>query len=630
MTYKNPFFAQGDPGIVSESTIERKKMSTKTIYKRIALVAVAAMGAGLLSVAPANAAINTDVATTKVTSITLVTATAAPTQNTAVVVNLGAATVATAAVGAGTDYEMEFQAYLESYPAGGSTSVAAVATATGTTTVVTGGTNAIAGAVLRIDGADNAALGGNTVAASTTLGIGSFSFTPSKSGTYVVKVWHDADGDSVVDVAETQNNVSITVALLAGLSPSLSTAYMAAAETAAAGTTLVSTAYTAVTTLIQRAAYKTSGTAIAEIEVILVDSDGTTASAGHTVSCQVTGAGFCEVGDAVAEEATTGVTLRSDSLALAANQGYITIVSDGTTGPGSVEVKVTDAVTGAVSTLATRTYYSFGDVTKLEVKQILKIGRAAGGVVGYNGATRSATNVAATVIKATDALGQAADITAAGVPTLVPTTITSITGGACTKDDGSSLVYSPGVGFGYYNCSLTTPVSALSGGSSVVTARIVSPADATTYITTTFTNTVGGSVATETLAFDKASYAPGEAMVITRTAKDSANNPVYDGALSPAVTFSKAVGGTAPVLGAYVGGVSFSSTSAATSTLFAPVSAGSFNAIAVSGNATASTITASSSVADANAALLTLVNSLIAKINALNKLVIKIQKKVRA
>ncbi|MEY3636842.1 MAG: hypothetical protein RL147_1271, partial [Actinomycetota bacterium] len=41
MTYEKGLFAQADPGIVSGSTIERKQMSTKTIYKRIALVAVA-------------------------------------------------------------------------------------------------------------------------------------------------------------------------------------------------------------------------------------------------------------------------------------------------------------------------------------------------------------------------------------------------------------------------------------------------------------------------------------------------------------------------------------------------------------------------------------------------------------
>ena len=59
MTYVSARFAQADPGIVSGSTIERKQMSTKTIYKRIALVAVAALGAGVLSVAPASATVST-------------------------------------------------------------------------------------------------------------------------------------------------------------------------------------------------------------------------------------------------------------------------------------------------------------------------------------------------------------------------------------------------------------------------------------------------------------------------------------------------------------------------------------------------------------------------------------------
>ena len=42
-------------GMVPNSTIERKQMSTKTIFKRIALVAVAALGLGVLSVAPSSA-----------------------------------------------------------------------------------------------------------------------------------------------------------------------------------------------------------------------------------------------------------------------------------------------------------------------------------------------------------------------------------------------------------------------------------------------------------------------------------------------------------------------------------------------------------------------------------------------
>ena len=48
---------QAEPRIVRGSTIERKQMSTKTTFKRIALVAVAALGFGVLSVVPSQAAV---------------------------------------------------------------------------------------------------------------------------------------------------------------------------------------------------------------------------------------------------------------------------------------------------------------------------------------------------------------------------------------------------------------------------------------------------------------------------------------------------------------------------------------------------------------------------------------------
>ena len=51
---------QAEPRIVRGSTTERKQMSTKTTFKRIALVAVAALGLGVLSVAPSNAAAQLD------------------------------------------------------------------------------------------------------------------------------------------------------------------------------------------------------------------------------------------------------------------------------------------------------------------------------------------------------------------------------------------------------------------------------------------------------------------------------------------------------------------------------------------------------------------------------------------
>jgi hypothetical protein len=59
VTYEKDLFAQAELRIVRRSTIERKQMSTKTTFKRVALVTVAALGFGVLSVAPSNAALGT-------------------------------------------------------------------------------------------------------------------------------------------------------------------------------------------------------------------------------------------------------------------------------------------------------------------------------------------------------------------------------------------------------------------------------------------------------------------------------------------------------------------------------------------------------------------------------------------
>jgi len=611
----------------------------KTIsLKKVSAVAVAALGFGLLSVVPAQAA----QAATGFTALNVKAATAnTNVTSTSIKLYVGG-TLAVASTdwvttSAATQF---FRSALTAYPTNGFVVPTGVAEIAGGEFLSAAGaaviTNTISGNKIistKSNAAAFSAVAAETVTASGTAGLASYTFTPTVAGTYSITTWNDVSDDGVIDPTEARVTTSVVITAAAGLSTTLSTANMAAAETAAAGTNIASTSYTSTTTKVQRAGYKTSGTAIAEVEVMLINTDGTAASAGHTVSCQVTGAGFCEVGDTVGEEATTAVTLRSDSLALAGNQGYVTIVADGTAGPGSVVIKVTDAVTEAVTTLATRSYYVFGDVTSLTVTQIMKIGKASGGNVGYSGATRSATNIAATVVLATDALGQAANITASGVPTLVPTDVTTSSGGTCVKDDGSSTVYSPGLGFGYYNCDLLTPSSAASGKSTATIARIVSPADATLYIKSAeFTTTVGGSISTakEVLSFDKLTYAPGEAMILTRTATDSSGNPVWDGSASPAITFSKAIGGSGGGVSVYLGGKSATSTTIAGATVFAPVIGGAFNAIMTGGATGAATngVIATASVTDANAALLTQIDALNAKIVALNALIAKIMKKL--
>ena len=82
MSYEKDLSAQADLRIVRRSTIERKQMSTKTTFKRLALVTVAALGLGVMSsVTPASAAVT-------------------PTNSLTITSSVAAATAATPATGA--------------------------------------------------------------------------------------------------------------------------------------------------------------------------------------------------------------------------------------------------------------------------------------------------------------------------------------------------------------------------------------------------------------------------------------------------------------------------------------------------------------------------------------------------
>jgi len=257
----------------------------------------------------------------------------------------------------------------------------------------------------------------------------------------------------------------------------------------------------------------------------------------------------------------------------------------------------------------------------------MTIAKSGGAALGISVADRDlATEVPSFIVQATDSAGN-------GVSGLSFTAVSSATAImqsslTCTEDIKiAANVFSSG-GVGFYNCLATSSSGAVSGNTATLTVRTVNPADATTFLTSDVKYTIGGTATTgtEVLSFDKLTYAPGEAMIITRTGKDSSGNPVHDGLASPAVTFNKGVGGTAPAAGSYVKGTSASSTSAATATVFAPVTPGSFIATATAANG--ATITATATVTDANAGLMTQIDALNAKIVALNALIAKIMKKL--
>jgi hypothetical protein len=107
MTYERAFTAQADLRIVRGSTIERKQMSTT--IKRIALVAVAALGLGVLSVVPSNAANQGDTLTLSATT---------GTQETSDTATAGSATATLSFLASAAGDSMSVTASLVSFPVG--------------------------------------------------------------------------------------------------------------------------------------------------------------------------------------------------------------------------------------------------------------------------------------------------------------------------------------------------------------------------------------------------------------------------------------------------------------------------------------------------------------------------------
>jgi len=442
----------------------------------------------------------------------------------------------------------------------------------------------------------------DVTSAATDLGMILPFTAPLTAGTYVGVVQVTDSGTWAEAISQ---NFTLTVNAVSDLDLGLSTAFMT--TPAAGGADASST-----TNAVARTAAKAAGTNIAQIKVTLLRANGTADARAHRLDASVVGVGFVDFG-AVDQDAD--FTTRADNDVTQASVRYVHIDADGTAGTGTVTLTVTHVDTNVRSTLGTFTYTTYGDVAKLEVSTTLatigkaggaQTGRAvgirtiAGNRVGYlsddDGAVAPNANTRpAFIVAATDEAGRPANTVAA--PTIRSSATTVVSSGTCVRDEGTNPgARSSANGVGFYNCSFTTAPTSKSGDTATLTIRIVDPADADAFITTTLDVTVGGGVSTETLAFDKATYAAGEPLVITRTAKDSAGNPVADGTASPAVSFNRSVGGTTPAAAFYTGGVSASATSVATSALFAPTTFGEFTARATSGNAAATVITATASV----------------------------------
>jgi len=177
-------------------------MSTKTTFKRVALVAVASLGFGMLSVTPSSATAGDAATNASIASITVTNPTTP---------SVGATAAFTIAVknatqiAAGTADTYAVRAKITSSPAGG------LSAFTGAFVAVTGWTNG-AGAVGN-SGANllSATWATGNLAANTTTSIGTLTFTPAVAGTYAVNFYHDANTDGIQQDNEVYQTASITV-----------------------------------------------------------------------------------------------------------------------------------------------------------------------------------------------------------------------------------------------------------------------------------------------------------------------------------------------------------------------------------------------------------------------------------
>ena len=571
------FLSQAGPRNVLRSTLnERKQMSTKTSIKRLALVAVSALGFGLLSVVPAKAA-----AGTPTLPIFLNEATTTVSVGGLAAVALDVATSTTAP---GVDYDNGLiTGSVKSLTVPASTAIVFGVTASGSVF----GTDDIFD--LSLDGTVVATAVGDAAITSNNL-----TYTPAATaaGTYSgnIKVYITATTRAAA-TAEYNLPFTLVVTAPSKFSSALSSALIGSGNAGAVASTTTD-------------ALANSGSATAAtanrgfITMNFRNEAGVAMATGNTLTAQITsGPGYLRFLDAdvpTADSCTATPTFgASVGRALSAQAvdalSHLIICADGTAGTATIQLSVRNQ---SVTTVwATKTFTFYGSPASLSVQATnFTIGLAGGDSTGQAAATRNLagevtnagalndlTTTPAFIIAAKDAAGQLA--TAASAPTVISSNLAVVASGSCVLDDGSSATYSSGLGVGLYNCAFVTAATAKSGDKATLTFRIANPLVAGAFLTVTADVTVGGARFTESLAFNKSSYAPAEAMVITRSCVDSSGNKCADGSSAAAIVVNKNIGGdptTALAATTYVNGAT--STSTSRPLIFAPAVGGAFEA----------------------------------------------------
>jgi hypothetical protein len=385
-------------------------MSTKTTFKRVALVAVAALGLGVLSVAPSNAASNAD-------SLTVSSATAA--QTTAETSTATSVTTTVSFLSAVQSDSLTVTAALVSGPATGTALpyLELVETASAHLDGVAGGSPKAIGSKIEPNTKANVY---NTTATGTTASVsakfkvylGNDSLTaPTVAGTYVVKLTPALGGSTAGTLNATAQTITFTVTKAASQDTVVTSAYahlVAGSTTPAPALGAVDATVTAVKTA--------SATKVGSIGVTLMNAAGTTVTA-ESFSATITGAGLLGTGATGGSPVGRAIVSKFDHT--------IGIFADGTAGTGTLTI-----TSAAGKVLATKTVTFYGDAAAIVLsvrRELAPNSIAASDVVRaqvfdangntVNGAVVYATSSDQTVIAADYVSATTGDVTSSGITT---------------------------------------------------------------------------------------------------------------------------------------------------------------------------------------------------------------------
>jgi len=453
-------------------------MSTKTLRKRIALVAVSAMGAGLLSVTAVSTA-SAAIAVRDLVGVTTASAT-----------NYGVVSVTNTSTSA-TTYEMLTTGQLALTGSGATTAATAgdyckyaITQGTGSFTYIT---NSSAGGGVDITGslaADGQSVTWTSDATKIKCGVAIY-FKPGAAGKVVI-LYTKLVGATVSTVETITVNVLASAADSKSQVLDLGKSYLAKVATCAAATSNVDNSTDPI-----------ANGGIGYIGLDLMDSAGGDLASGAIQISATNGA-------LVAWNADPTSASSSSAVAASAGTGQCIGVKQAVANK-SVTTTVTISYNGTV--VGSRSFVFTGDIAKI------KVGTTPDDGLAIN--PKNATTATGFKIWTYDDAGNqiayavAAD-TSKYTPTVTAVTVTTPTTTASAGVDGG------------WTCANVSD-------SSIVRIKATNALGATVY-SNDFTAACAGGVDTYTAKLDKPSYVPGDVATLTVTAIDSKGKPVKDAA----------------------------------------------------------------------------------------------------